>query len=47
MLMAKLEPSCGSVPEPNSSNNTKLLDVASFRILEILLICDEKVLSDV
>lgn len=38
MLIAKAEPSCGSVPEPNSSNNTKLLEVAFSKMFEILLI---------
>ena len=32
MLIAKLAPSTGSVPEPSSSNKIKLDEVASFKI---------------
>ena len=46
ILIARLAPSCGSVPEPSSSSKTKLLDVALFKIFAILLICEEKVLKD-
>ena len=38
ILMAKLEPSTGSVPEPSSSINIKLFSVASFKIFAILVI---------
>ena len=46
MLIAKLAPSTGSVPEPSSSNKTKLDEVASFKISIIFTMCDENVLKD-
>ena len=46
MLIAKLAPSIGSVPEPNSSSKIRLFDVAKLMIFTILLMCAEKVLND-
>ena len=46
MLSARLAPSIGSVPEPNSSTSTKLFEVASFKIFIIWVIWDENVLKD-
>ena len=46
MLSARLEPSIGSVPEPNSSTNIRLSGVAVFTICTIFFIWEENVLSD-
>ena len=46
ILIAKLDPSIGSVPEPNSSNKIKLFSVASFKIVAILVIWEENVLRE-
>ena len=42
--MARAAPSVGSVPAPNSSNNTRELFVILSSILTIFVICDENVL---
>ena len=46
ILIARLAPSIGSVPEPNSSNNIKLDGVKFFSISTIVEIWAEKVLKD-
>ena len=46
ILVARFAPSKGSVPEPNSSTRTRDSDVAVFKILEMLIMCDEKVLRE-
>ena len=46
ILIAKLAPSIGSVPEPNSSNRIKLFEVDELRISTMLDMCEEKVLKD-
>ena len=46
MLIANAAPSIGSVPEPNSSTNTKEFSLQLSIIFTILDICDEKVLSE-
>ena len=46
ILIAKLAPSIGSVPEPSSSSNTKLFEVDEFKMSIILDMCEENVLKD-
>ena len=46
ILIAKLAPSNGSVPEPNSSKRIRLFSVALWMIFTILLMCAENVLKD-
>ena len=45
ILIAREEPSIGSVPEPNSSRSTKLFSVASFKIDAIFSARDENLID--
>ena len=46
ILIAKLLPCIGSVPEPSSSTKTKLFEVELFNISIMFNICEENVLKD-